>query len=128
MGVVNNYLCFRGLDSSFVTAQKGITMKKILMPMIAVALFSAQALAHTPLCSCYDNGDGTVLCEGGFSDGSSAAGVAMTVMDASDKELIKSEINEDGEFEFDKPSVEYKVLFNAGPGHSIEILGKDIVE
>jgi hypothetical protein len=39
------------------------------------SLIVAQVWAHTPLCSCYDNGDGTVTCEGGFSDGSSAAGV-----------------------------------------------------
>ncbi|WGV98860.1 hypothetical protein QF117_02550 [Vibrio sp. YMD68] len=103
-------------------------MDKFIMPLIAAALFSGQVLAHTPLFSCYDNSDGTVLCEGGFSDGSSAAGVAMTVVDASDKELIKSEINEDGEFEFNKPLGDYKVQFNAGPGHSIEISGKDIVE
>lgn len=103
-------------------------MSKFLMSLIIGALFSGQALAHTPLCSCYDNGDGTVLCEGGFSDGSSAAGVPITVMDLSGNELINSKINEDGEFEFDKPSVGYKVLFNAGPGHAIEIMGKDIVE
>ncbi|WED24269.1 hypothetical protein L3Q72_15410 [Vibrio sp. JC009] len=103
-------------------------MKKLVVPMLISAFFSGQALAHTPLCSCYDNGDGTVLCEGGFSDGSSAAGVEMLVLDASGNELIKSEINEDGEFEFNKPSSDYKVVFNAGPGHSIEIPGSDIVE
>ena len=103
-------------------------MNKLLMPMIVAACFSGQVFAHTPLCSCYDNGDGTVLCEGGFSDGSSASGVPMTVMDMSDKALIKGEITEDGEFEFDKPSGDYKVLFNAGPGHAIEIMGSDIVE
>jgi len=103
-------------------------MKKLLMPMIAAALFSGQALAHTPLCACYDNGDGTVLCEGGFSDGSSAAGVPMTVKDTSGNELINGEISEDGEFEFDKPEGDYSVVFNAGPGHAIEINGADIVE
>ncbi|MBK1637032.1 hypothetical protein CKO19_14985, partial [Rhodovulum adriaticum] len=39
----------------------------------ALISFGGLAQAHTPLCACYDNGDGTVLCEGGFSDGSSAA-------------------------------------------------------
>ena len=32
--------------------------------------FAAQALAHTPICSCFDEGDGNVTCEGGFSDDS----------------------------------------------------------
>lgn len=103
-------------------------MKGARLSLFALTLLPMAAMAHTPLCSCYDFGDNTILCEGGFSDGSSAAGVKMLVLDASGKELISSEINEDGEFEFEKPSVDYKVVFDAGPGHSIEIDGKDIVE
>ena len=103
-------------------------MKKLTLSVLLSAFLPGLAMAHTPLCSCYDFGDNTILCEGGFSDGSSAAGVEMFVLDGSGKELIKSEMNEDGEFEFQKPSGEYKVVFNAGPGHSIEIDGKDIVE
>jgi hypothetical protein len=91
-------------------------------------LFTANASAHTPLCSCYDNGDGTVLCEGGFSDGSSAAGVAMRVMDGSGNVVLEGEMSETSEFEFDKPEGDYKVVFDAGPGHNIEIDGSDIVE
>jgi hypothetical protein len=103
-------------------------MKTASLTLILAALLPSMAMAHTPLCSCYDFGDNTILCEGGFSDGSSAAGVELLVLDASGNELIKSEMNQDGEFEFQKPSVDYKVLFNAGPGHSIEIDGKEIVE
>ena len=40
--------------------------------LVAGCVWAGVALAHTPLCSCYDNGDGSVECEGGFSDGSSA--------------------------------------------------------
>ncbi|PWI34924.1 hypothetical protein DI392_01205 [Vibrio albus] len=105
-------------------------MKKITLNIVISfgLLLSNSAMAHTPLCSCYDFGDGTILCEGGFSDGSSASGVDMSVLDVSGKELLKGKINEDGEFEFQKPSVDYKVQFNAGPGHTIEIDGKNIVE
>ncbi|WP_070971058.1 hypothetical protein [Vibrio sonorensis] len=103
-------------------------MKKLVLATLVASCFAGQAFAHTPLCSCYDMGDGTILCEGGFSDGSSASGVEMKVQDANGNDLIKSEINEDGEFEFEKPSVDYKVVFNAGPGHDITIDGKDIVE
>jgi hypothetical protein len=57
-----------------------LRQKMIGTSLLVVFLFiAAQALAHTPLCSCYDNGDGTVTCEGGFSDGSSASGVQMRV-------------------------------------------------
>ncbi|NVK18488.1 MAG: hypothetical protein HWE30_07340 [Methylocystaceae bacterium] len=86
------------------------------------------ASAHTPLCSCYDNGDGTVLCEGGFSDGSSASGVGMIVKDDSGNVVLKGKMNENSEFEFQKPDGVYTVIFDAGEGHDIEISHEDITE
>jgi hypothetical protein len=74
---------------------------------------STAVSAHTPLCSCCDMGDGTVLCEGGFSDGSSAAGVAISVVDGNDNPIIEGELSEYteySEFEFDKPSGDYTVV------------------
>ncbi|MGD9123620.1 MAG: hypothetical protein PVG60_00935 [Desulfarculaceae bacterium] len=106
-------------------------MKKTMMIIIAAGallLMAASAFAHTPLCSCFDNGDGTITCEGGFSDGSSAAGVAMKVKDASGKILIKGKVSENSDFEFKKPKGDYTVIFDAGEGHTIEIPGKEIVE
>ena len=91
-------------------------------------LLTATAFAHTPLCSCFDNGDGTVTCEGGFSDGSSASGVKMTVQDGTGKTLIEGKMSQNSDFEFKKPAGDYTVLFDAGEGHSIKIPGKDIVE
>ncbi|MTI17475.1 hypothetical protein E1162_09515 [Rhodobacteraceae bacterium RKSG542] len=96
--------------------------------VLGFAVASTSAFAHTPLCSCYDNGDGTVLCEGGFSDGSSASGVGVLVMDANGNTLLEGKMSEDSEFEFDKPDGDYKVVFDAGPGHAVEINGSDIVE
>ncbi len=95
---------------------------------LAIMLSAATAAAHTPLCSCYDNGDGTVLCEGGFSDGSSAANVGMIVKDGSGNVVVEGKMDANSEFEFEKPSGSYTVLFDAGEGHSIEISGDDIVE
>ena len=96
--------------------------------VLAALFFAGQALAHTPLCSCYDNGDGTITCEGGFSDGSSAAGVEMRVEKRAGGILLKSKMDEDSEFTFDKPGEAYNVVFDAGEGHEIEIDGKEIVE
>jgi len=42
--------------------------------------------------------------------------------------LIKGKMDEDSEFTFDKPVGAYKVVFDAGEGHVIEIDGKEIVE
>lgn len=93
--------------------------------LVALGLAGA-AGAHTPLCACYDNGDGTVLCEGGFSDGSSAAGVKMVVRDGTGNVLIEGVIDENSEFTFEKPDGAFSVLFDAGEGHKIEIPADEI--
>jgi hypothetical protein len=107
-------------------------MKKTVTILIAffafTVLMNPRAMAHTPLCSCSDEGDGTILCEGGFSDGSSAAGVEMRVLDLSGEVLIKGRMNEDSEFTFHKPKGPYKVQFDAGPGHLVEVPSSEIME
>ena len=96
--------------------------------LILASLSAATAFAHTPLCSCYDNGDETITCEGGFSDGSSASGVIMRVQDKQEKILLKGAMNEDSEYTFDKPSGDYTVIFDAGEGHIIAVDNKEITE
>ena len=106
-------------------------MKKATLVIGLTALFlltAVQSFAHTPLCSCYDNGDGSITCEGGFSDGSSAAGVEMRAVSEDGKILIKGKMDEDSEFTFKKPSGPFTVQFDAGPGHLIEIEGTEITE
>ncbi len=107
-------------------------MKKVMVRSVGVLMLmfflSTYALAHTPLCSCYDNGDGTITCEGGFSDGSSAAGVDITLQSKGGTVLQKGKMNEDSSFTFKKPGVAYKVIFDAGPGHVVEVSDKDITE
>ena len=105
-------------------------MKKRIIPftLLAVMAFAAQAFAHTPLMSCFDNGDNTITCEGGFSDGSSASGVKIYVKDANGKSLIKGKMTEDSEYTFAKPTIDYMVIFDGGEGHQVEVNGDDIVE
>ena len=101
----------------------------IFIAILAMGLFLAgEGMAHTPLCSCYDNGDGSVTCEGGFSDGSSAAGVAMRIKDKSGKALLTGKMNKNSEFTFKKPAGPYTVVFDGGGGHVIEIDGKKIIK
>jgi hypothetical protein len=107
-------------------------MKRILAGLVIVSILilslAILVKAHTPLCSCYDNGDGTITCEGGFSDGSSASGVSMTVKDKEGDILLEGKMDEFSEFTFDKPEIAYKVIFDAGPGHVVEVKGEDITE
>ncbi|SDH82237.1 hypothetical protein [Roseospirillum parvum] len=110
-----------------------IITSRLKLPAVAGVLalgvgFAAPVAAHTPLAACYDMGDGTVLCEGGFSDGSSAAGVPIRVMDGSGAVLIEGKMSDNSEFEFEKPDGEFNVMFDAGEGHQIEIPGSDIVQ
>jgi uncharacterized protein YdeI (BOF family) len=104
-------------------------MKFKVLALTTLLLTAASfAQAHTPLCSCFDNGDNTVTCEGGFSDGSSASGVAMFVKSPDGKVLLEGAMTEDSEYTFDKPEGDYEVLFAAGEGHEITVPGSEIVE
>lgn len=95
---------------------------------LVVMMGTAPAVAHTPLCSCYDNGDGTILCEGGFSDGSSAAGVKMRVVGSDGSTILEGKMSDGSEFEFKKPKGDFKVIFDAGPGHDVEIPSSKIAK
>ena len=104
-------------------------MKRLpALALLACLLAPMPASAHSALCSCFDNGDGTVTCEGGFSDGSSAAGVRVFVRDAADETVARGKMDANGEFSFDKPRGDYTVIFDAGPGHQVEIESDSIVE
>ncbi|SHK57107.1 hypothetical protein SAMN02745216_03700 [Desulfatibacillum alkenivorans DSM 16219] len=105
------------------------TLKTIMLTIAGAGLLlGGVAFAHTPLCSCYDNGDGTITCEGGFSDGSSASGVEIRIVDKDGKVLNQGKMDEDSEYSFDKPAADYKVEFDAGPGHLVEVNGSEITE
>lgn len=101
---------------------------KSLIVTTVLVFHATMALAHTPLCSCFDNGDGTITCEGGFSDGSSASGVKMRIESTDGRVLLDGNMNEDSEFTFEKPSADYIVNFDAGEGHKIKVFGSEIVE
>ncbi|MFI3270670.1 MAG: hypothetical protein R3Y11_01015 [Pseudomonadota bacterium] len=98
------------------------------LALAATMVVPALAQAHSPLFDCYDNGDGTVMCQGGFSDGSSASGVKITITDGAGAVLQTLNLDANSECTFDKPEGDYKVGFYAGEGHSIDIDGADIVE
>lgn len=101
-------------------------MKPVSAVLGSLVLISATALGHTPIVACYDRGDGSVLCEGGFSDGSSAAGVRMLVRDKGGRVLMEASLNEHSEFVFDRPRGLFSVQFDAGERHRVEISGDDI--
>ena len=86
------------------------------------------ACAHGAIFDCFDNGDGTVSCQGGYSDGSSASGVSIKIKDAKGDVLRELKLDSNSEVSFPKPEGDYKVMFDGGEGHSIELDGKKIVQ
>lgn len=103
-----------------------ISKNAAITTFLTVVTCTTPALAHTPLCSCYDNGDSAVLCEGGFSDGASAAGVHMLVKNKDGGIIVEGKMSQNSEFEFKKPEGDFVVIFDGGEGHQIEISSKNI--
>ncbi|MDR1607122.1 MAG: hypothetical protein LBT38_01750 [Deltaproteobacteria bacterium] len=105
---------------------------KIFFLAIALAIgclaWSEISLAHSAFMNCTDSDDGNITCEGGFSDGSSASGVKVKVIGADGQEIASGAMNADDEYVFKKPTVDYKVVFDAGDGHDVTVEGKNIVK
>ena len=97
------------------------------MPIPLLA-FAASAAAHNAICDCFDNGDDTITCEGGFSDGGKAVGVPVRVLDGAGKVLIDGKMTDKSDYTFAKPKVDFRVEFDAGQGHVVTIDGRDIEE
>ena len=98
-----------------------------LASLLTLLLATLPAQAHTPLFDCYDNGDDTLTCEGGFTDGASAEGVDIRVVDVQGKVLQQGKLDAAGSITFARPAGEFSVVFSAGSEHSITVLGDDIL-
>ena len=102
-------------------------LKYLAAGLVCGLLFLARpAVAHSPICNCYDNGDDTITCEGGFSDGASAAGVSIRIVDDRDRVLLDGVMADDSTYTFDRPSEEFHVIFDAGQSHIVTIFSDDI--
>lgn len=114
-------------------------MKKKLILLFGTVL-SVVALAHAPLISVDDNGDGTIYVEGGFSNGASADGIPVVIVkDApyngpeetfKGKEVIyEGKFGKDNTITLPKPATpKYEVYFNGGEGHTIGKKGPALTE
>jgi len=97
-------------------------IKKIVF---SVLLAVSSSFGHTALMSCFDNGDNTITCEGGFSDGSSASGVNFRI-EQNGKVVFQTKIDESSEITFDKPKSDFDAILDGGEGHKVIIKGKNI--
>ena len=96
-------------------------MNRRSLALLSLATLAPFAYAHNPICDCFDNGDDTITCEGGFSDGGTAVGVPLRVLDETGKVLIDGAMSAQSDFTFPKPKGAFRVEFDGGAGHVITI-------
>jgi hypothetical protein len=96
-----------------------------LIALVAAVCMTSPAFAHYPFCTCAKEG-GKIICKGGFSDGTSAEGVKLDVIAYDDKVLAANKFGPDSTVRFERPPGEFFVLFDAGPGHVVEVDWRDI--
>ena len=87
---------------------------------------TSATMAHTPLFDCFDEDNGKIVCEAGFSDGASAEGIDVRVVNAQGRVVQQGKIEADGSVSFDRPDEEFSVQFQAGEQHTITVIGDDI--
>ncbi|WP_070971156.1 hypothetical protein [Vibrio sonorensis] len=102
-------------------------MTKLSIATLLATLMPFSTMAHTALMSCYDEGNGYLICEGGFSDGASAEGVEFRI-EQNGNAILQTKLDEFGEVYFEKPKGDFTVVLNAGEGHVVYIDGQDISE
>ncbi|AGT08612.1 hypothetical protein [Paracoccus aminophilus] len=98
---------------------------RILIATAVLALSALPAAAHYPFCTCAAKA-GEIICEGGFSDGTSAEGVKLDVISYEEDVLVPAKFDASSKVSFQKPEGEFYVLFDAGPGHIVEVDYQDI--
>ncbi|MDD2050659.1 hypothetical protein [Pseudomonas putida] len=100
------------------------TARKVLLPLLLLG--ASPALAHNPMCECKPVDAEQIECTGGFSDGSGAPGVTLDVIGYNEEILVPGKLGENSKLTFKRPAGEFYVLFDAGPGHVVEIDYADI--
>ncbi|CAO3426309.1 hypothetical protein [Azospirillum doebereinerae] len=91
----------------------------LALPALPFTISTAHA--HYPICECRMADGQTVVCTGGFSDGSKAAGVVLDVIAYDEQILVKGKLGADSTLSFPRPAQDFYVLFDAGPGHTVEV-------
>lgn len=94
--------------------------------LLGASALCGVAMAHNPVCECEAQGEEQIVCVGGFSDGSGAPGVTLDVIGYDEQILVAGKLDDDSRLSFKRPDGEFYVLFDAGPGHVVEIDHTDI--
>lgn len=95
--------------------------------MAGTLMFCQAAFAHGPVFDCYIESNDLVMCEAGYTDGSSAAGRKIHVQDTRNKVLLEGSVGTDNTYTFQPPAGKYSVVFMGGDNHEATIQSYDIL-
>lgn len=84
------------------------------------------ARAHDPILSCFDNNNGTITCEAGYSDGAPSAGQTIRVTQTNKRLILEDRFGKNSSFTFKKPNVDFVVEFIGDPSHRATFDSEDI--
>lgn len=102
-------------------------MRNLMKIGVVIVGLASSSYAHTALMNCMENSDAIIGCEAGFSDGSSATGVPLKVVQDG-KVVFETKFDQNSEVSFKKPQGEYTVVFDGGDGHTLTIQSKSILK
>lgn len=91
---------------------------------VFAGLISCQAAAHFPLMSCHLDQE-KVICEAGYSDGSTAVDYDVEMYDYDDNLIAKVTTDKRSIAEFTHPQTDFYLVFDAGHENPVEV---DVVE
>ncbi|WP_100752811.1 hypothetical protein [Vibrio salilacus] len=91
---------------------------------LMIGLTSFQSAAHFPLMSCHLAQD-QVICEAGYSDGSTAVGYDVNMYDYDDNLVAKVTTDKRSIAQFTHPNTDFYLVFDAGHENPVEV---DVVE
>lgn len=93
----------------------------------AAVMAGVPAMAHAPVLDCFKDKDTeSVRCEAGFSDGTSAAGKKLLILDANHRLIQEGVLDATGSFTFKPPAGDYHVVFHGGQNHEVTLYSSDI--
>lgn len=84
------------------------------------------AFAHDPILSCFENADGSVTCEAGYSDGASASGQTIRVLLANKRLVLEDKFARNSAFTFKKPAGDFIVEFIGDVAHRATFDSEDL--
>lgn len=90
-------------------------------------LSAATAWAHSPLLACFYETDTTIVCEAGYSDGASAEGGDIRVLDGNQRLLIEGKFGPDSTYTFARPDAPvFQVDFIGDTTHMVTVFDDEI--